>query len=156
MTYYPPQYQPQSPHPAHFRPGNVLALIGGLLAGASFFMPFLTLLGFNENLLTIATTQSNPPVPNQIIYFFPPLAAMFLAACAVITMLESTAWLNLFTCAAGFGGLAAVGLILLNFSSLASSSTSSFTFTNYLSYGFWVCVGSFLLGLIGGIIDLFR
>lgn len=152
---YPPPLPPKPDSPLHFRVGNTLALVGGIVAGASYLLPLYSISFFgttlNATMFSLAEQQT-PAVPDQLVYRALPIVAVVLVGLAVCALLSNEAWVNLLPLGAGALGLGLMGLVFVTLPALYTSMNVD----NYLSIGFWGAAGGFLLGGAGGIIDLVR
>lgn len=148
---YPTPLQPQNP--SRVRLGPVLGLVGGVLACLAFFLPFVSLFGFSENLFTFATLQDQPP-PNQPLFLLPAVFALLLALCSAALLLGPPSWLSLVPFGAALLGLTVLVLLLLTLASGFPAFLGNLT--NYLSLGFYASVLGFLLGCVGCVLEWAR
>jgi hypothetical protein len=142
------------------RIGNTLTIIGGVLAGISFFLPFfsITFFGFayNQSLFSLGLKTSE----QQIFYILPPFAALLMTGFALVTIATDDFWFRVVPIVFGIAGLGLTAFALYALGlQMANGDETHLHFdelVNYLGFGFWGNLLGFLLGILGGIVDVLR
>lgn len=100
--------------------------------------------------------RCTPPLPaDQPVYLLPLITAIALTLFAACAVLAVNSYVNLPPAGAGAIGLVLMAIIFILLQG-ESAPSAGLILTDYLSFGFWGSAIGFLLGCIGGIIDLFR